>query len=66
MVSLLGLGLILKFNIISPRGVSTSGFGTARVIGILVVALCIAAVGWAVWQSKREGGDIAKTIAEEQ
>ena len=64
MVSLLGLGLILNYNVISPRLAAGASAGTARLIGYLVVILSIAAIGWAVWQSKREGGDIAKTITE--
>ena len=49
MVSLLTLGLVLKFNVIEP----SSGTG-GRVIGILVVLICIAAIAWSIWQSKRE------------
>ncbi|MCX6152185.1 MAG: sodium-translocating pyrophosphatase [Ignavibacteriales bacterium] len=47
MVSLLTLGLVLNFNIISPKSGSI-------VIGILIVIVCAGAIGWAVWQSKRE------------
>ncbi|CAG1770925.1 partial K(+)-insensitive pyrophosphate-energized proton pump, partial [uncultured bacterium] len=48
MVSLLALGLVLQYNVISP---SVSGVvGT----GILVVVVCIVAIAWAIWQSGRE------------
>ena len=49
MVSLLGLGLVLQLNLVVPRG----GAG-ARWVGALVAALALAAIVWAVWQSKRE------------
>ncbi len=47
MISLLALGLVLNYNIVSPRIPGT-------VIGVIVAVLGIAAVAWAVWQSKRE------------
>jgi K(+)-stimulated pyrophosphate-energized sodium pump len=49
MVSLLTLGLVLKYNVIEP-GAGPAG----RVVGIAIVLICVAAVGWAVWQSKRD------------
>jgi len=65
MVSLLGLGLVLQYNLFVPRlAQGEGGAGTARFIGIVVVILSAAAIAWAIWQSKREGGDIAKTIHE--
>ena len=50
MVSLLTLGLILHYNLISP----SIHEGSARLVGLLVAAVCAIAIGWAVWQSKRE------------
>jgi len=50
MVSLLALGLVLNFNLIAPKSGSI-------VVGVIVVIICAAAIGWAVWQSKRETGD---------
>ncbi len=47
MVSLLALGLVLRYNLLSPSG------GT-RVTGVVVAIVAIAAIGWAIWQSKRE------------
>jgi len=49
MVSLLTLGLVMKYNIIEPATGQTG-----RVIGVLVVLACIGAIAWSVWQSKRE------------
>jgi K(+)-stimulated pyrophosphate-energized sodium pump len=50
MVSLLALGLVIKFNVIN---------GTAgRVVGVLVALLCAVAIGWAIWQSKRESKEL--------
>jgi K(+)-stimulated pyrophosphate-energized sodium pump len=49
MVSLLTLGLVLKYNVIEP----SAGPG-GRVIGVAVVIVCIAAIAWSVWQSKRD------------
>ncbi|MDF1613052.1 sodium-translocating pyrophosphatase [Melioribacteraceae bacterium 09-Me] len=47
MVSLLTLGLILHFGITSPKNDSLF-------IGIIAVIIFIVAIGWAIWQSKRE------------
>jgi len=47
MVSLLTLGLVLQHNLLSPAGGS-------RVTGVVVVLVALGAIGWAVWQSKRE------------
>jgi K(+)-stimulated pyrophosphate-energized sodium pump len=47
MVSLLGLGLVLKYSLV---GSSCGCKGT----GVLVALVCLAAIAWAVWQSKRE------------
>jgi K(+)-stimulated pyrophosphate-energized sodium pump len=58
MVSLLALGLILAYNVRAPHQAPGVGFLGSRLIGSLVVALCVAAIAWAVWQSKREGGDL--------
>jgi K(+)-stimulated pyrophosphate-energized sodium pump len=58
MVSLLALGLILTHNVAMPRlapGASSAG---GRIVGILVVVVCAAVIGWAVWQSRREGKDL--------
>jgi K(+)-stimulated pyrophosphate-energized sodium pump len=50
MVSLLALGLVIKYNLIT---------GTAsRIIGLLVALLCAVAIGWSIWQSKRESKEL--------
>jgi len=62
MVSLLALGLILSYHVganVIPPGESSLG---RRITGIAVVLICAACIGWAVWQSKREGGDINSSI----
>jgi len=49
MVSLLTLGLVLKFNVVAPTGENAT-----RMVGVVVALVCVIAIGWAVWQSKRE------------
>ena len=50
MVSLIALGVVIKFNVIT---------GTqSRVIGLLVALVCIVTIGWAIWQSKRESKEL--------
>ena len=46
MVSLITLGVVIKFNIISGTG--------CRWIGFAAAVVCIIVVGWSIWQSKRE------------
>jgi K(+)-stimulated pyrophosphate-energized sodium pump len=50
MVSLLTLGMILNFGMVAPKSGS-------MVIGVIAAVICIAAIVWAVWQSKREGNE---------
>ena len=57
MVSLLTLGLTLQYNVIAPR-VAAEYVGTARIIGVIVILVAIAAIGWAVMQSKKESDDL--------
>jgi K(+)-stimulated pyrophosphate-energized sodium pump len=57
MVSLLTLGLVLKFNITKPN-IS----GTDLLTGIVVAVIAAAAIGWAIYQSKKESDDL---VAEE-
>ena len=58
MVSLLGLGLVLKFNVINPRVEFPDMLTSARIIGAVVIMIGAAVVAWAIWQSKRESGDM--------
>lgn len=48
MVSLITLGLVVKYNVVAPTAVG------GRVVGVVVSLLCVVAIGWAIWQSKRE------------
>jgi K(+)-stimulated pyrophosphate-energized sodium pump len=48
MVSLLALGLVLKYNIVTPA----AGIGVGT--GVLMVLVAIVAIAWAIWQSGRE------------
>ena len=50
MVSLLALGIVIKYNVIT----GTSG----RVIGLLVAIVAAVAIGWSIWQSKRESKEL--------
>ncbi|MCX7984291.1 MAG: sodium-translocating pyrophosphatase [Bacteroidetes bacterium] len=65
MVSLLTLGLVLRYNIVSPM-VSEDLLATARSIGIVVILIAIVAIGWAIWQSKRESGELVEAETEEK
>jgi len=57
MVALLTLGLVLRYNLSAPR-VSEELMTGARVVGVIVVLVCAAAIAWSIWQSKRESGDL--------
>ncbi len=52
MVSLLTLGLVLKYGL-RLKEVSFN----MRIIGYVIVLLCITAIAWAIWISKKEPGD---------
>ncbi len=58
MVSLLTLGVILKYNVTSA--VSTTG---AKVVGLIVVLVCAVAIGWAVRRSKMESPELEAMTA---
>jgi K(+)-stimulated pyrophosphate-energized sodium pump len=61
MVSLIALGLVLKYNVV---GINPNGTGTVAWVGALLALLGLAAVVWAVWQSKRETDEIREMDAE--
>lgn len=63
MVSLLALGLVLHYNISAPRVPDEMAMG-ARIVGIVVVLICLVAIGWSIWQSKRESGDLVESEAK--
>jgi K(+)-stimulated pyrophosphate-energized sodium pump len=65
MVSLLTLGLVLHYNIVEPRGAVEQIF-KARMIGIVVIIIAGAAIVWAIWQSKRAGGDYMEMELKKQ
>ncbi|PTX90645.1 sodium-translocating pyrophosphatase [Opitutus sp. ER46] len=48
MVSLLTLGLVIKYNLLTPQ----ASYG--RLVAVLVSLICAGAIGWSLWQSKRE------------
>jgi K(+)-stimulated pyrophosphate-energized sodium pump len=50
MVSLLSLGLVLQYNLISPSSTDAA----AWIVGGSVVLIATLAIAWSVWQSKRE------------
>jgi K(+)-stimulated pyrophosphate-energized sodium pump len=50
MVSLLALGVVMKYNVINGT--------SARWIGLLVALVCAVTIGWAIWQSKRESKEL--------
>ncbi|MCL4551551.1 MAG: sodium-translocating pyrophosphatase [Bacteroidetes bacterium] len=50
MVSLLALGLVLKYNLFLPK-ISTLG---SFIIGIAISIAALGTIVWAIWQSKRE------------
>jgi K(+)-stimulated pyrophosphate-energized sodium pump len=64
MVSLLALGLILQYNLTAPRALGMDPT-SARMIGGSAVIVCAVAIGWAVWMSKKETGDITEDIEPE-
>ena len=57
MVSLLGLGLVLKYNVVNP------GIEGGRTIGIIGALIGFLLIAWAVWQSKKDSG-IADDVQE--
>jgi len=60
MVSLLALGLVLNYNVIAPVTATPDLQWAMKTIGGLAAVLCSVAIAWAIWQSKREGAEIAQ------
>jgi K(+)-stimulated pyrophosphate-energized sodium pump len=58
MVSLLTLGIVMKFTIFPVEGMISN-----KAIGLIGAVLCAAAIAWAVYRSKQEAGDF---FAEDQ
>jgi K(+)-stimulated pyrophosphate-energized sodium pump len=57
MVSLLALPLVMKYNVVTAEGQD-------RLIGLAVLVVAVAAIGWAWWQSKHESTEM-KQMDEE-
>ncbi|MDP4176026.1 MAG: sodium-translocating pyrophosphatase [Bacteroidota bacterium] len=55
MVSLLTLGLVLQYNLMAPK----FDLPSSRIIGTIIAIICAFAIGWAVWQSKRENEEMS-------
>ncbi len=58
MVSLLGLGLVLKYNIIIGTEIDSR-----LKVGLIVAFVCFVALAWALWQSKRETEEMKQVEA---
>jgi len=71
MVSVLGLGLVLSYNVMGIRPNAAGGNPTAWDmylptewrVGLIVAVICLAALIWAVWQSKRESEEMKQIEA---
>ena len=66
MVSLLALGLIINYNVISPKFETPEMQSAAKIIGGLITILCSLTIAWAIWQSKREGIEISQMDIKER
>ncbi len=63
MVSLLGLGLVLSYNVMginSTPNVAVPLFN--RFVGLLVTLLAVAGIAWAVWRSKHESAEMKEIV----
>ena len=65
MVSLLALGLVLQYNMSAPKLAQPGTEWAMKAIGAMAAILCALAIAWAVWQSKREGGEITQLDSAE-
>ncbi len=59
MVSLLGLGLVLNYNVV---GINPNGVPTAWSIGLLVAFVSLLLILWAVWRSKHETAEMREIV----
>ncbi len=70
MVSLLGLGLVLSYNVAGIRPDTESGdparwginLPTNATVGLIVAAVAMLLVLWAVWNSKRETAEMRDAV----
>ena len=61
MVSLLGLGLVLRYNLVREGPLQADA---KPWVGLVIAVLCLATISWAVWQSKRESAEMKEMDAE--
>ena len=61
MVSLLGLGLVLSYNV-DGHSQQTDDRTLNRFVGVLVAALAVAGILWAVWRSKHESAEMKEIV----
>jgi len=61
MVSLLGLGLVLSYNVM---GINPAGKATNWRIGLISAAVAILLILWAVWRSKHETAEMKQVVGE--
>ncbi len=61
MVSLLALPLVIKYSLVQTLPPAQHG---NRLVGLLLVVISLAAVGWAWWQSKRESAEMRQMDEE--
>ena len=63
MVSLLGLGLVLSYNVMGINPNAKSGEPTTNwLVGLLITALAVAGIAWAVWRSKHESAEMREIV----
>jgi K(+)-stimulated pyrophosphate-energized sodium pump len=59
MVSLLGLGLVLSYNVM---GINPAGQPTNGAVGLIIAFVAVLLILWAVWQSKRETAEMREAV----
>ena len=63
MVSLLGLGLVLSYNVMGINSSSTVvATLSSRFVGLLITLLSVAGIAWAVWRSKHESAEMKEIV----
>jgi K(+)-stimulated pyrophosphate-energized sodium pump len=63
MVSLLGLGLVLSYNVMGINSTPDVAVPLSnRFIGLLITALALAGIAWAVWRSKHESAEMNEIV----
>ncbi len=74
MVSLLGLGLVLAYNVAGvhpdvaefkddmPVTTILPNLPTDRLVGVIVAVVCVLLTLWAVWRSKHESAEMKEIV----